>query len=203
MKNIILYTLTLLFTSISLSSCVSMQSPKQNIKFPISDPWKFRRADTEEWLPATVPGTVHTDLLALDSIDDPYYRLNEKKQQWIDKQDWEYQCEFSITDELLDKREIFLKFYGLDTYAQVKLNGQDILSADNMFRTWVIPVKSHLRPGVNILNIRFASPTRVGLEALAKHGYGLPASNDQSENGELGDQKVSVFTRKAGYHYGW
>ena len=42
-----------------------------------------------------------------------------------------------------------------------------------------------------------------GLELLEASPYTYPAVNDQSENGGIGDKKVSVFTRKAGYHYGW
>ena len=53
------------------------------------------------------------------------------------------------------------------------------------------------------MKIIFKSPTQVGLDLLKKNGYPLPASNDQSENGEMGEKKVSIFTRKAGYHYGW
>lgn len=180
-----------------------MISQTEMIRKSLNGDWKFREATKETWLPATVPGTVHTDLLALDSIGDPYYRLNEKDLQWIDKRDWEYQHEFMISQDVVFKKQIFLKFYGLDTYARVRLNGQPVLSADNMFRIWEVNVKPWLKEGKNILTVYFDSPIKQGLEKLERHGYGLPASNDQSENGELGDKKVSIFTRKAGYHYGW
>jgi beta-mannosidase len=47
--------------------------------------WKFREVGKPDWYNATVPGCVHTDLLAKKLIDDPFYRDNEKKQQWIGK----------------------------------------------------------------------------------------------------------------------
>lgn len=44
----------------------------------LSGAWQFRQAGTEEWLPAQVPGDVHTDLLALGRIPDPFVADNEK-----------------------------------------------------------------------------------------------------------------------------
>ena len=63
--------------------------------------WKFRQADKNEWHPATVPGCVHTDLLANKLIEDPFFRDNEKRQQWIGKTDWEYQTTINVTAELV------------------------------------------------------------------------------------------------------
>ncbi|MEI9904231.1 MAG: hypothetical protein WDN06_09780 [Asticcacaulis sp.] len=64
-------------------------------------------------------------------------------------------------------------------------------------------IKAHVTPGDNVLRILFRSPITEGLKKLADFGFTPPATNDQSENGGLSDKKVSVFTRKAGYHYGW
>ena len=77
-----------------------------------------------------------------------------------------------------------------------------MLSADNMFRSWRIDVKSRLKTSGNVINIRFRSPIQEDLPKLAKLGYPA-ATNDQSELGGLGDQKLSIFSRKAPYHYGW
>ena len=52
--------------------------------------WKFRQARLTNWYPATVPGVVHTDLLQNKIIEDPFFRLNERGLQWIDKEDWVY-----------------------------------------------------------------------------------------------------------------
>jgi beta-mannosidase len=136
-------------------------------------------------------------------IEDPFYRLNEKKQQWIDKEDWEYSTQFVVSAEEFAKENQVLDFKGLDTYAEVYLNNQKILSANNMFREWEPDVKGIVLQGENSLRIVFRSPITEGLKLLAASAYPFMASNDQSENGELGDKKVSIFTRKAGYHYGW
>ena len=158
--------------------------------------WQFREVGKTDWYNATVPGCVHTDLLANKLIDDPFYRDNEKKQQWIDKRDWEYRTTFKVTPATLERRHVELVFAGLDTYAQVYLNEQLILRADNMFRTWRVDAKSALRPGDNNLRIVFRSPVNEILPVMAKLNYQLPAPNDQGE-------KTSPYTRKAPYQYGW
>ncbi len=173
------------------------------IERALTAPWQFRQADTGEWLAATVPGTVHTDLLANKKISDPFYRTNERDQQWIDKKDWEYRTTLMMDAATLKRDHVELVFAGLDTYADVYLNDVKVLSADNMFREWTADIKAHARPGANALRVYFHSPVNEGLKRLDAFGFVPPASNDQSENGGLGDKKVSVFTRKAGYHYGW
>ncbi len=56
--------------------------------------WEFRQVGTEEWLPASVPGGVHTDLLALGRIPDPFVADNEKRVQWVAESDWVYRYQF-------------------------------------------------------------------------------------------------------------
>ncbi|WP_426452941.1 beta-mannosidase [Paenibacillus sp. S-38] len=164
--------------------------------------WEFKACKDEQWLPAAVPGCVHTDLLRNGKIEDPFYGTNEKRLQWIDKEDWEYRTSFHASSEQLSQVNVELVFDGLDTYADVYLNGKPVLSADNMFRSWRVDVKGLLQEE-NTLRIRFRSPIQEDLPKLRALGYALPAVNDQSEAGGLGDEKVSVFARKAPYHYGW
>lgn len=165
--------------------------------------WKFHQVGKAEWYSATVPGCVHTDLLENSLIPDPFYRTNEKDLQWIDKADWEYETTFTVEGVTLEKDSIEIIFKGLDTYADVFLNNQKILSSNNMFREWNVACKSFLKQGENSLRILFHSPIKRDLPKLETLGYNLPAVNDQSENGGLGNQRISVFARKAPYHYGW
>ena len=169
----------------------------------ISGPWQFREAGIGDWLPATVPGTVHTDLLANGKIPDPFYRTNERDLQGIDKKDWEYQTILDLDAATLAQRHIELCFAGLDTVAEVTLNDALVLQADNMFRRWTADIKPHARLGANRLRVLFRSPVRQGLKRLAAVGYALPAVDDWSEIGGLGDTHVSMMLRKAAYHYGW
>ncbi|WP_020617636.1 beta-mannosidase [Paenibacillus daejeonensis] len=172
------------------------------VKWTIGD-WSFKASEEETWLPAQVPGCVHTDLYRNDKIEDPFYGTNEHRLQWIDKKDWEYQSVFEVPQHVLEQSNVELVFDGLDTYADVTLNGQRILSADNMFLSWRVDVKPYLQQGSNTLHILFRSPIQEDLPKLKELGYQLPASNDQSELGGLEGQRVSIFARKAPYHYGW
>ncbi|WP_110933886.1 beta-mannosidase [Paenibacillus bouchesdurhonensis] len=165
--------------------------------------WSFKACDETDWLTATVPGTVHTDLLRHGLIPDPFYGTNEHDLQWIDKKDWEYKSSFKLPEGWQDMTRIELIFDGLDTYADIYVNEQHVLSANNMFRAWRVDVKAQLMEGNNDILIKFRSPIMEDLPKLAKLGYALPATNDQSELGGLEEQKVSIFARKAPYHYGW
>lgn len=165
--------------------------------------WQFREAGSGDWLPATVPGIVHTDLLANGKIPDPFFRTNERDLQWIDKKDWEYRTILDIDADTLAYDHLELCFAGLDTYADVFLNDALVFSADNMFRRWTADIKAHARAGQNDLRVLLRSPIHEGLKKLASLGFDLPAVVDWSEIGGLGDKKIGMFTRKAGYHYGW
>ncbi|PYE50102.1 beta-mannosidase [Paenibacillus barcinonensis] len=165
--------------------------------------WTFKACEDQEWMPAQVPGCVHTDLLRLGHIPDPFYGTNEKEVQWIDKKDWEYQTTFDVGAGLYTQDHLELVFDGLDTYADVYVNEVHVLSADNMFRVWKADVKALVKEKGNVLCVRFRSPIQEDLPKLEKLGYALPASNDQSDVGGLGDKRVSIFARKAPYHYGW
>ena len=158
--------------------------------------WTFRQVGKEEWRKAAVPGSVHTDLLANRLVEDPFYRDNEPKLQWVGKIDWEYRTTFDAPAALLARRNVELVFEGLDTYATVYLNERRVLEADNMFRTWRVDAKPSLKPGANTLRVVFRSPVNEILPRMKELGYELPASNDQGE-------KTSPHTRKAPYQYGW
>ncbi|GHU72397.1 beta-mannosidase [Bacteroidia bacterium] len=175
----------------------------QPVRQNIHSGWRFKQARSENWFPATVPGVVHTDLMANRLIEDPFFRLNERNLQWIDKEDWIYETELFVSSEIFQKQNIRLYFKGLDTYADVFLNNEKILEAANMFREWKIDVKGKLKEGDNQLKIYFHSPVKIDLPKWEAIDFHYDASNDQSENGGLFDRKVSVFARKAGYHYGW
>jgi beta-mannosidase len=191
------------FFIFALISCTNISEKKMATYMEINQNWEFRQADKENWLPATIPGTVHTDLLANKVIEDPYYRLNEKKLQWIDKADWEYRTVFIADEQIMERERKELIFEGLDTYAKIYLNGDLIRETNNMFRTWNIDISKKVKKGENKLSVILESPTRRGLEALKAYGFQLAADNDQSEAGEMGSDRVSPYVRKAPYHFGW
>ncbi|HHX44797.1 MAG TPA: hypothetical protein GX714_12550 [Chloroflexi bacterium] len=127
-------------------------------RLPLNGVWELRAAGEEECIPATVPGCVHTDLLAAGRIADPYYRDNELQLQWISETDWVYSRPFRVTEDLLARDCVMLRCEGLDTLATVRLNGQLVGTTDNMFRTWEFDVRRLLRVGENVIEVTFAAP---------------------------------------------
>jgi beta-mannosidase len=186
----LLLALTLFFTF--FNNCTAQKV------FDLTNGWEFRKIGDNNWSKAMVPGTLHTDLLNNHQIEDPYYRTNEKDLKWIGREDWEYRTTFNVTADLLKSDRLYLVFKGLDTYADVYVNGMKVLVANNMFRTWQIDVKPQLKNGDNNLRVYFHSPIKTGEALYNSLPFRVPVSdNDQAS------PKVSVFTRKAGYHYGW
>lgn len=167
-----------------------------NKKIPLHHNWIFCQAGATEKYDAQVPGLVHLDLLRHGLIPDPFYGNNEDSVQWIEKEDWIYEMSFEL-EKLDSDKQYELVFEGLDTYAEVELNGQMILEADNMFRQWRVNVKKWLTPGENKIQILFKSPISVNQDKLSGPPYHKTAGND------AGKEKVSVYTRKAPYHFGW
>ncbi|RVX38430.1 beta-mannosidase [Nonomuraea polychroma] len=109
-----------------------------------------------ERVPATVPGCVHTDLLAAGLIDDPYLDDNEDRLAWIGRTSWRYETEFAFGGP--GDVQADLVFEGLDTVATVSLNGVELGATANMHRTYRFPVRDLLRTGGNTLAVDFDSP---------------------------------------------
>jgi beta-mannosidase len=170
-----------------ISLLIHFDCTSQSKETVLHSNWKFRKVGDRQWLPAQVPGTVHTDLLSNNKIPDPFFGTNEKSVQWVDSVDWEYECVF---DYHPISKEVYLQFDGLDTYGEIFLNGNKLLVTDNMFRTWKSRCESLLLKGENRLTVVFRSAVMKGNEEIKSLSYKLP-----------GEEKV--FTRKAAYHYGW
>ena len=175
--------------------------------------WQFRQLPASpqaeahpqalQWQPATVPGTVHTDLFARGLIPDPYVGAAEAGLQWIGLSDWEYRTTFDVAPATLDNARSDLVFEGLDTFAEVFVNGEKLLDADNFFRTWRVPVQGRLREHGNELRVVLHSP----INRLLPQVQAVPvkfAGNYPSPYGdEPKDAMTANFVRKPGYHYGW
>ena len=103
--------------------------------------WQFRQAGTEEWLPATVPGGVHTDLLAPGASRTPLWATMRNASSGWPKPTGNTATAFACAPELLDEEQVWLVCDGLDTLATVTLNGQELGRTDNMFRQYRWDVK--------------------------------------------------------------
>lgn len=169
----------------------------ESIPLELNGAWEFYHFETKKWYSATVPGIIHTDLIAHDLIESPYWETNEKNLQWIENIDWKYRKIFTVTAEQLTDEHIEIEFEGLDTYADIKLNGELIISSTNMFREWKADIKSLLKVGENKLEVQFYSPLFFNKDIYDHYPYELPSGC------ETLDPKMSSFTRKAAYHFGW
>jgi beta-mannosidase len=174
----------------------------------IDSGWQFRavantdRSDVKLWHPAQVPGVVQTDLLKSKLIPDPFDRDNEFRLQWIGLADWEYQTTFQVDAATLNRDHVDLVFDGLDTFAEVYLNDQSILHADNMFRRWRIPAKTLLKSGPNTLRIEFHSAIEKMIPYAKAQPFILPSISTHNYGNEE-NIATAPYTRKAPYNYGW
>lgn len=110
-------------------------------------------------LPATVPGSIHLDLLASGIITDPNFGWNEVEQRWIADTNWSYSTTFRVAADLDASSNIDLVLPGIDTAATITLNGIELAAVANMHRTYRFASKSILAlhdPVILIFN--FTSP---------------------------------------------
>ena len=111
----------------------------------LHEKWKMRRSDEQEWIEATVPGSVYGDLLHAGKMEDPFWKDNEDAALALMEYDYEYSTSFSCEEEFLKSDEVILRFEGLDTIADITLNGVKLGYADNMHRIWEYSVKELLK----------------------------------------------------------
>ncbi|MFI6344125.1 glycosyl hydrolase 2 galactose-binding domain-containing protein [Streptomyces sp. NPDC050560] len=132
---------------------------------PLTEGWTLTATDPAARVPAalpaggvraSVPGCVHTDLLAAGLIDDPYLDDNETRLGWIGRTDWTYRTSFDWSDSGHDRTD--LVFEGLDTVADVVLNGTVVGTAANQHRGYRFRADTALRAGANTLEVRFTAP---------------------------------------------
>ncbi|MGF0117615.1 glycoside hydrolase family 2 protein [Promicromonospora sp. Marseille-Q5078] len=132
-------------------------------------PAGFAASLPSEGVPATVPGSVHTDLLAAGLIPDPYLDDHEALLAWIGRCDWEYRTTFAWEPDGHDRHDLVLD--GLDTVADLRLNGTPVGATANMHRTYRFDVAAALVPGDNELVVRFSSPVRYADAQSLALGY--------------------------------
>ncbi len=183
-------SIALAFAFPSSAAGASREVTSSNVThLALTGEWEFRQVGKDAWLKASVPGTVHQDLMRNGLIPDPFLEDNELKVQWVENADWEYREVFSLDPRIMAKSRIELVCKGLDTFAAITLNGKPVGRADNMFRTWTFDVKPLLQSGPNDLRIVFDSPVRREKELAKSVPYVIPGN--------------APHARKAPYSFGW
>ncbi|UGB44943.1 glycoside hydrolase family 2 protein [Frateuria edaphi] len=167
------------------------------------DPREAEHPQAAHWLAATVPGAVQTDLMAAGLAADPFVGRNEAAIQWVGLSDWVYRTRFDVDPATLARQHAELVFEGLDTFAEVSLNGHKLLDADNMFRRWAVSAKPWLHAGANTLEVRLYSPIKRLQPWLKRQPYALPGEFDSAFGDEPKGLQSANYVRKAAYQYGW
>jgi len=140
---------------------------------------------------ASVPGCVHLDLMNAGLLADPTLELNENDQHWIGQSEWTYEVDFESAPAS-GREQIDLAFDGLDTFAEVTLNGTVVGRTENQHRRYRFDVSDLIIDGTNHMNVQFASPVAVALRRRAELGD-LPNPYGEPYN----------FVRKMASNFGW
>ncbi|HOP05003.1 MAG TPA: hypothetical protein PLE67_11050 [Tenuifilaceae bacterium] len=179
------------FTLILLLASFSILSSSAQVRIDLSNGWKFRKVNTnDEWLAAKVPGSLHSDLFRNNIIPDPFLGCNHSELDWIEESEWEYSLNFPFEENFGKFCKVYLVFEGIDTHAEIILNGEIIGKTNNMFRTWKIDVTNKLLSENNILSIQFFPAKSYVEEQKQKYDFELPG-------GEW------AHVRKAAFQFGW
>lgn len=167
-------------------------------KISLDGEWILSNEKEKIELNARVPGTVFEELIEARTIEDPFYGLNEKNVSSIYESKWKYERSFFPDENLLEMKNAAIRFYGLDTFTSIYINGRKIKETDNMHRTYEIPIKgdnySLLQPGENKISVIFDSATQKASNLLEKMElkHDDPCSLPGVE-----------MLRKAYYSFGW
>lgn len=182
MKKILLVLLPFLFVACKSNNHEVFQSLNQG--------WNLKTDTLDISLQVNIPSEAHADLYSAGLIPHPYGEGEvEAELQWIPQHIWDYSLKFDVDKNIWQNDNIDLIFNGLDTYADVWLNGEKILHSDNMFVRYEKEVKHLLKKRDNELKVRF---------------YPFDAQCDSLiETYPLRFPEKYAVMRKAAYQNGW
>ena len=163
------------------------------IKISLDQNWIMKDRSWDNFIPASVPGDLYSDLLENKVIEEPYYRDNELTALPLAEKEYEYVTLFSVDEDVRNRERVLLRFDGIDTLADVFLNDMLLGSADNMHRVWEFDVKSVVKEGENTLRVVFHSPTAYIREKYA----------EKRLDGTSDAMRGFPYLRKAHCMFGW
>ena len=141
-------------------------------------------------IPASVPGDITIDLYKAGLVKNPYFGDNQKENDWIPRKDFTYITEIDADEKLLANKKVLIVFDGIDTYADIYVNGKLLGSTNNMFLQYRFDVKDLLKKGKNELRVEMKSTLNT-MDTFDTTGY-YSIFNDER-----------IFVRKAQCHFGW
>lgn len=150
------------------------------------------------WFRGIVPGTVQGDLARLKHLPNSYWDRNARQYRAVEEKEWWYARDFDVPAPLLQKT-VSLRFEGIDTIADIYLNGRKIGFAQNMFTPYEFEVTELLSEKGNRLAIRFDSPVRVGTQ---RDKRGIVALCEKKIHPDKQGWHTCAYVRKGNYAYG-
>src|ERR1700749_1308334 len=110
-------------------------------------------ADRDGWVPASAPGDTYVALHKAGRLPDPFGDRTEKDCAWVIDREWWWRTSFAASPVAKGEKQILI-FHGLDTFAEIFLNGDKLGISDNMFvgREFDVTGKLHTH---NTLAVRF------------------------------------------------
>ena len=172
----------------ALSSCHKTEKPNV-VEQSLNQGWTLTGDTLAINMQVDVPSVVQQSLYENGIIPHPYLGTVENDLLWISDHPWNYTLRFDVDKEMLENYCVELVFEGLDTYADVKLNGEKLFFTDNQFRTWKKWVNDYLKEKDNLLEVHFIRYDSTQLALYEQHQPRLP-------------EKYAV-SRKAPYQHGW
>lgn len=165
------------------------------MKMSLNGSWTLYDINAPEKLriPAEVPGSLYSAMLKEGLMEDPYYRENEYISTEISDKDIAFERSFDLDKQLMTADKLLLKFHGIDTLAEITLNGSIIGTAENMHREYVFDVTDIVLPEGNVLTVKIFSPLRYIREKNEKTPLWGVASTIAGY----------PHIRKAHYMFGW
>ncbi len=161
----------------------------------LSGQWFVRKKGEKQSISATVPGCVHTDLLAAGVIEEPFFRDNELRLQWIGQTDWIYSRAFDLPADFLGRSRVLLRCEGLDTLATIRLNGRIVGQTENMFRLYEFDVTNLIKMRQNVIEIRFDSAVAYCDKRQAERPLPYWGQNEKAA--------AAAWMRKSQCNFGW
>nr|WP_086938544.1 glycoside hydrolase family 2 protein [Thaumasiovibrio occultus] len=160
--------------------------------------WQLSSPDNDHInIPITLPGDVHSALLAAALIPDPYHGCNERDVQWVGEKNWTLNRTFNADSALLDAKQVDLTLSMVDTVAKISINGQWVMGCSNMFRRYRVDIRPYLVEGENTITIELQRADIEAKQRAEKLPFPVPWA--------VGNNQIPHMNtlRKTQCHAGW
>lgn len=163
-------------------------------KLSLNGKWQIKSEAEKDWVEAKVPGSVYENLMNAGLIEDPFYRDNEGPSKAVSERDYTYRRTFALDKDFLNSDRIYLECEGIDTIAEIRINGRKVMNCENMHMVLETEVKDALKAGENEIQVVFTSPYKEIERIKASHP-------DMDLERHLFQAKMQM--RKAACMFGW